>query len=305
MLYIFTKNIFRYRGLSLAYTLLLLFISSLNLSLTSVLATPSEGLPLYYWQQKAFVNFGDYISLKLVERIVDGPVQLYKKKKTDQQKLLAIGSILYHANENDVLWGTGFNGKFLNKKDYNFSNLDVRALRGPLTRQFLSEHFGIQCPTIYGDPALMFPYFFPELTKSKNPTKEYIIIPHFSEKHLFPRDELGIVVYPTDPWDEVIKQILNSKFVISSSLHGVIIAEAYGIPARMLRVTHNEPLIKYQDYYFGTGRPNFLYATSVEEALKMGGEGPFKCDLEKLYDSFPFEFWPKTKFKKPKFKRNG
>ena len=28
-----------------------------------------EGLPLYYWQEK-FVNFGDYLSLKLVERIV-------------------------------------------------------------------------------------------------------------------------------------------------------------------------------------------------------------------------------------------
>ncbi len=96
-------------------------------------------------------------------------------------------------------------------------------------------------------------------------------------------------------------KILNSKFVISSSLHGIIIAEAYGIPARLLRITENEPLLKYQDYYIGTNRPNFKFALSVEEALKMGGEPPFECDLEKLYEAFPREFWPNSHFNNPDF----
>jgi hypothetical protein len=41
----------------------------------------SEGLPLFYWNEKwrgrVFVNFGDYLSLKLVERIVGRPLRSY------------------------------------------------------------------------------------------------------------------------------------------------------------------------------------------------------------------------------------
>ena len=258
-----------------------------------------EGLPLYYWQQKAFVNFGDYISLKLVERIVDQPVQAYRRDtKNPRQKLLAVGSILLFAAEGDVIWGTGTNGKVTDRGAYLFNHLDVRAVRGPLTREFLWNTFKIKVPEVYGDPALLLPYFFPEFKKSATPEYEYIVIPHYSEKTIFPKEENEHVVYPTDPWDEVIRKIVNSQFVISSSLHGIIIAEAYGIPARWLRVTEGEPELKYHDYYLGTGRKDFKYATSVEEALKMGGESPCICDLEKLYQSFPFEFWPNVKFKK-------
>lgn len=234
--------------------------------------------------------------MKLVERIVDKPVRLFKKNKPEK-KLLAIGSLLYFAAENDVLWGTGYNAKQLLASEYNFKDLDVRAVRGPITRAFLKEKFDIDCPEIYGDPALLFPYFFPEFKRSKNPKYDYIIIPHYSENHLFPKDEGGHIVYPTDPWDEVIAKIIDSSFVISSSLHGIILAEAFGVPARMLRVTTKEPLAKYYDYYLGTNRPNFQYATSVEEALGLGGEPPFECDLEALYNAFPFEYWPSVEFK--------
>lgn len=261
----------------------------------------SEGLPLFYWQENPEINFGDYISLKLVERIVGKPVKAYRKKHNKEKQLLAIGSILYFANEDDVVWGSGVNGKRLNKDDYNFKHLDVRAVRGPLTRAFLVDNFQIDCPEVYGDPALLFPYFFSEFEKKKEPFYDYIVIPHYTEIKLFPKTQSGNIVYPTEPWDQVIMKILNSKFIISSSLHGIIIAEAYGIPARLLRITENEPFLKYQDYYIGTNRPNFKFAQSVEEALKMGGEPPFKCDLEQLYEAFPREFWPNSPFKKPDF----
>jgi pyruvyltransferase len=269
------------------------------ISFSSFHCIAEEGLPLYYWQQNAFVNFGDYLSLKLVERVVDQSVQVYRRDtKNPRKKLLAIGSILFFAEEGDIIWGTGTNGKINDRKDYLFNHLDVRAVRGPLTRDFLQKTFQIKVPEVYGDPALLMPYFFPEFKKNPYPTQNYIVIPHYSEKHLFPRDNEGHVVYPTDPWDEVIKKILNSQFVISSSLHGIIVAEAYGIPARWLRVSDGEPVLKYHDYYLGTGRKNFKYATSVKEALKMGGEQPFICNLQKLYQSFPFEFWPHVQFKK-------
>ncbi len=259
-----------------------------------------EGLPLLYWQEEPFVNFGDVLSLKMVERIVGSPVRCYlKRTKNQDKKLLAIGSIFYFANEGDVIWGSGINGKTLEKKQYRFNHLDVRAVRGPLTRQFLYENFQIECPEIYGDPALLFPYLFPEFKRKENPSLDYIVIPHFLERKLFSKEDPH-VVYPTDPWEEVIEKILDSRFVISSSLHGIIIAEAYGIPARLLRITENQHIFKYHDYYLGTGRPDFQVASSIEEALRMGGELPFQCDLRKLYEAFPFEFWPSMNFNSPK-----
>ncbi len=285
--------------------LLFLLISLIPLSSYSMIQL-EEGLPLFWWGEDPTINFGDYLSLKIVERIVDSPVRYYRKKpKSREQKLLALGSIFYFAYDGDVIWGSGINGKTLQKKYYEFTHLDVRAVRGPLTRQFLQENFKIDCPEVYGDPALLFPYLFPEFRPKVSPTYEYIIIPHYKETALFPKTEYPNVIYPTDPWYEVVEKILDSKFVISGSLHGVILAEAYGIPARYLRFTEREPMFKYQDYYSGTGRPNFRYATSIEEALEMGGESPFVCDLQKLYESFPFDLWPSAPFKFTQLPRSG
>jgi pyruvyltransferase len=270
-----------------------------------------EGLPLYYWKDRlrridtmdgqTFVNFGDLLSLKLLERIVGGPVRVYVKKKQPERKLLAIGSIFYFAAQNDVIWGSGINGKTLQKSDYLFTDLDVRAVRGPLTRQFLWEHFHINCPEVYGDPALLLPFFFPEFKRKENPSREFVVIPHYADAYLFINPYQENVIYPWEPWDQIIEKILDSRFVISSTLHGIIVAEAFGIPARLLRVTNNQNIFKYNDYYCGTSRPHFQFATSIEQALELGGEPPFQCDLEKLYASFPFELWPNTSFAKPNF----
>jgi len=274
-----------------------------------------EGLPLYYWkdllvrpdtvERETYRNFGDVLSLKIVERILGGPVRVYVKKKQPERKLLALGSIFFFAADGDVIWGSGVNGKTLQTNDYHFTHLDIRAVRGPLTRQFLMEHFQIDAPEVYGDPALLFPFFFPEFQKKERPSRRYVVVPHYADilTH-FPLNDPH-VIYPWEPWEEIVEKILDSEFVIASSLHGVVVAEAFGIPARMLRVSNNQHLFKYQDYYWGTNRPNFQYATSVEEALWMGGEPPIQCDLEKLYAAFPFELWPNTVFKKLNFTREA
>lgn len=267
---------------------------------TDSVSTPTKkDLPLFYWQEDPFVNFGDYISRALVERIVQSPVRCYlKKSKNQDRKLLAIGSILYFANEDDILWGTGVNGKTPDPKIYNFKHLDVRSVRGPYTAKFLRDHFQMDVPEIYGDPALLFPYFFPEFKKRSNPSREYSIVLHYSDLKTFPKSNYEQVMDTSQPWYEIVEQILDSKFIVSTALHAIVIAEAYGIPARLLRVSespHNN-ILKYKDYYSGTGRPNFQFATSVEQALVMGGEPPFECDLQKLYSAFPFEFWPNVEF---------
>jgi pyruvyltransferase len=256
-------------------------------------ALASEGLPLWYFRHPRFENFGDLLSLKVVERIVDQPVEVYQRKPSGNiPKLLAVGSILHIAADGDVIWGSGVNGKDLAKKKYTFSNVDVRAVRGPLTRQFLKRELGIDAPEVYGDPVLLMPYLFPEFQRSDNPSYPYLIVVHYADVDKFPKEDFPNAVYAWEPWDEIVAKILDSEFVVSTSLHGVIVAEAYGIPARLLRLDNSEPMLKFTDYFMGTGRPNYRYATSLEEALMMGGEEPAQCDLEKLYDAFPFEHWP-------------
>lgn len=245
------------------------------------LLNAEQKVALFYFIPKNFEsNFGDSLSPKIVERIINKSLL---QNKNYRQQMLALGSILHFAKDNDVIWGSGRNGKIADDK-HKFTNLDVRAVRGPLTRKFLLSK-GIKCPEVYGDPALLMPLLFPEL--KVNPTFEYIVIPNINEMNEFKK--FPNLVLPTQDCMSVVEKILKAKFVISGSLHGIIVAEAFGIPARLLRITEKENIFKYQDYYCGTGRSNFRIAYSLEEAIKMGGEQKPIIDLKLLLESFPYD----------------
>ena len=230
-------------------------------------------------------TFGEALSHAIVQKMV--PHYEVKCSLPNQKKLLALGSILHVAREGDIIWGSGIDGKHPTFTDYHFRFLDVRAVRGPFTRAFLLKK-GISCPETYGDPALLVPLLFPEF--KRNPIREYSVIPQISEMSLF--EGVQNVISLTEEWEKSVQKIVESKLVISSSLYGLIIAEAFRIPARLLRVTDNEPLFQYKDYYLGTGRSTFTYATTVEEALSMGGETPAQIDLDKLLRAFPYDVLP-------------
>lgn len=253
-----------------------------------------EETPLFYWDARprlGFSNFGDAMSVSIVERILERSIAITNNPIHGKKKLLAIGSIVNYAIDNDVLWGTGVNGKYSSHSDYHFTNLDVRAVRGPLSRKFLLE-LGVKCPEVYGDPTLLLPKLFPEFQKPSSPSQEYVIIPHYSDEDLF-RGHPNMVSVKED-WKTVVTKILDSKFVISSALSGVIVAEAFGIPARLLvssNEMNTETIFKYSDYYYGTNRYDYRFATSIEEALEMGGEPMPICDLERLLQAFPYDLY--------------
>lgn len=239
---------------------------------------------MFWWRSSEAVNFGDDLSRVIVERILNRAVN-YRSLDSKQKNLLAAGSILHYARDGDVIWGSGFRENPL--LENRFHTLDIRAVRGPRTREFLLE-MGVDCPEVYGDPAILMGYLFPEFKKEEL-IYDYIIIPNIGEiKCFIPYKN---VVLPTLPWDEIVRNMMKSRLVISSSLHGLIVAEAFGIPARLLKMTWIEPLLKYQDYYESTGRPNFQYATSVQEALQMGGESFKVIDINPLLRSFPWDYF--------------
>ena len=74
-------------------------------------------------------------------------------------------------------------------------------------------------------------------------------------------------------------------------MHGLVIAEAFGIPARYIRHSDFEHLFKYEDYVLGTGRSELAYATSFDEALEMGGMPPARFDSDRIMAAFPYDLW--------------
>ena len=70
------------------------------------------------------------------------------------------------------------------------------------------------------------------------------------------------------PVEQMLRTIVQSEFVISTSLHAVIVAEAFGVPARTI-VNQTEPEFKYLDHFHATGRPDIVRATSIDDALHL------------------------------------
>lgn len=107
-----------------------------------------------------------------------------------------------------------------------------RWVRGPLTRAAVLRNGGA-CPEIYGDPALLLPRIVPPAAKQH----ALGIVPHYVDYHsvrdLYPNTP---VINPinADPL-EVIAGITSCERIISSSLHGIIAAHAYGIPAAWVK----------------------------------------------------------------------
>lgn len=236
-------------------------------------------------------NAGDYLSPVLVQRLLAATGRRISDKRPGTGRLLAIGSILHFARDGDVVWGSGVNGKIAADR-HGFSRLDVRAVRGPLTREFLLRR-GIPCPEVYGDPALLLPRLFPELERHRRGRRELVVVPHLHDGAALGRARLDRrhLLSPSAGWRTFVRRILASRLVLSASLHGVIVAEAFGIPARVLRLSEREPLFKYEDYYRGSGRHGFCFVTTIEEGMERGGEPPPRFDPKPLLDAFPGDLW--------------
>lgn len=235
-------------------------------------------------------NFGDELSPILVREVLRQHFSHKVRKLHPRRgrKLFAIGSILHFAKSGDFVWGSGVNGKVADEA-HTFTSLDVRAVRGPLTRDYLLSR-GIPCPPIYGDPALLLPRFMPAKSLPRRSPKDYIVIPNYNDLPLFVGERN--VVSPLNPLRHVLAEIVSSKLVIASSLHGVILAEAYGVPAVLLMPDgHGEHVFKYRDYYSGTGRLEFPIAESVAEALKIGRAEAPDFDGDNLLKAFPLDFY--------------
>lgn len=253
---------------------------------------------LHWWRptdcdNKMKDNLGDYLANPIFEFML---LKNNIKKNVCKSKkhLYTVGSIIFMGLQDAVIWGSGLlcecesNHPFLvrnNPFNKPIIKLDIRAVRGPRTREVLLK-YGYECPEIYGDPAVLMPIIYPGKVVEKE--YDYLLIHHMGS------DDVGngLSILTTE-YKLFIDEIKKARLVISGSLHGVILAEAYGTPAILLRDRKKMDLFKYQDYYYSTDRYTFPVADTVEEALGMTPPPipNFEDMQRRLMESFPTDMW--------------
>ncbi|MSX22479.1 MAG: polysaccharide pyruvyl transferase family protein [Actinobacteria bacterium] len=231
-------------------------------------------------------NFGDLLGPMIVPLLL--AQRGWRPTAAPTRRLLTIGSIMHLAQTGDVVWGSGRNGR-LREDEHRFDQLDVRAVRGPCTRDWLLAR-GVGCPEVFGDPALLLPSVRPDLTLlAENKRHRVTFIPHIDDPWRQERHGLHFIS-PRANVEHVLRTVVQSEFVVATSLHAVIVAEAFGVPARSI-INRAEPEFKFADYYLGTGRPNYVRASSIPEALALGGETAPVINLQPLIDAFPIDLF--------------
>lgn len=208
-------------------------------------------------------NFGDELTSLLCDRLFDRATVAVPLA---QAELLGVGSILdawyrYRLGltwrqrvkgliRNGVtrpardlhVWGTG---AMLTDSTLEWpQRLHFHAVRGELT----AGRLGQLAPQVLGDPGIL---VAAAVTQPKTPTKRVALVPHFvDEKWVaeLPLPAHWQVVHTDRDAVDTITSIASSELVISSSLHGLITADAYGIPCIWAR-SHND-LYKRSDFKF-------------------------------------------------------
>lgn len=237
-------------------------------------------------------NFGDLIGPLLVERML-GNVVPTRDGMTPAPVLVSVGSILHFAPPGAVVWGTGVNFKLSSKLPAQLATLDIRAVRGPYSARAITAGGGV-APRVFGDPALLLPRYFPELHHwGRAGSGQLLVVPNLNDLDAMSaaaRDHGHEVLDPRGPLRGVLRAIAQSGFVVGSSLHAVVIADALGIPARFV-ASSTEGAFKYRDYLAGTGRPLTRIAADVQTAIELGGHAAVDVDLDALRAAFPRDLW--------------
>lgn len=247
--------------------------------------------------KKTNYNWGDDVNSVLVNIISSKVVIPYQCSLLKRKHYLCIGSIIqWYSDENAVIWGSGL----LYPVESLKSPKQVLAVRGPLTRECLIK-CGISCPPVYGDPALLFPRYYNPIIQKRY---KFGIICHVSEindiKHKFDlkNDCLFINIKGYGKWTNFIDQILSCEIILSSSLHGIIISDAYSVPNLWCQFTNyvaENNGFKFKDYYLSVKKnidKPFILETSIdicrlESLVKERWSKPI-IDLDLLLEVCPF-----------------
>lgn len=249
-------------------------------------------------------NFGDDLNKPIIEIISNKKVFFVQQiNYNGEENLAAIGSIIGTiSTENSIIWGAGFISA-----DSPLSNVPKKicAVRGPLSKQRLDD-YNIDCPAIFGDPALLLPCIY---SPKKEKKYRYGVVPHMQDydlphvkrfRELHP-EILFIKLSGYKNWKAVIDEINSCEFVVSSSLHGLIVSDAYAIPN--VFVQFSDLLMggdfKFRDYMAGVNR-KYIEPVDLRSTIDLDSlyhlfvsYSPINYDLRPLLRAFPYKLSPR------------
>ncbi|MFA0448936.1 polysaccharide pyruvyl transferase family protein [Vibrio breoganii] len=209
----------------------------------------------YYTKKK---NVGDLLHLTILREyknlgVRKPPLLRYFKH------YLIVGSILEHMNENSIVLGSGVND--INKID-NIKKLgDIRALRGHKTKSLIEDKFSIELDIPLGDFGLLLPRVYQPKEPIKKKYKFGLVLHYVDVNHKIKSnvEKMGgrIISVENDP-EKFVDQILSCENILSSSMHGVILSDAYSIPNKRIILSGNivGADFKFEDYYSTTVNSN-------------------------------------------------
>ncbi len=239
------------------------------------------------------VNLGDALSPVVVGEMLSRHGIAADEPVGRTAFLAAVGSVLGMGFNDSVVWGSGLLDvrapKLLRPR---VKRLDIRAVRGPRTASELRAR-GYDCPNVFGDPAVLLPLFYQP--QDAGVRRDVLYASHIRDRALFPAEAFSL---QTDDYRAYVDAVVASELVVTSSLHAIIIAECYGVPAVLVS---SERLgfssFKFEDWYLSTGRSSFPVAASVEEAATLDPPslpevGPLQ---EALIESFPYDMWGRAR----------
>lgn len=254
--------------------------------------------PKLYWMDTPYPgNFGDVLNPYLFEKLSGVP----PLKAHRNEGILSVGSIIKFARKGSIVWGSGTP----RMTDTLSPDADYRAVRGPLTQKLIAESGGTPPDTI-GDPAMLLPLIFqPKVAKKY---RLGIIRHHSHEPEPLDIDpsvkDISILRVGDRQIEEFITELNECEAILSTSLHGLIVAHAYGIPTRWCTLSKAAAEIpgdftKFHDHYAAFGidcrEPLDLSAlTKIDDSLytECTEVVTREFNARDFLKSFPFKLLP-------------
>lgn len=228
--------------------------------------TSAQKLSVQWWRGGSALNLGDELSPAIVRHLTGQDVNF----AAEGRRLMAVGSILKYADSKTVVWGSGFASPDHTVDGYP----TILAVRGPLTDEVL-QRAGIDASPVYGDPALLMPEvlasdYAADCAPRESEDTLSAIIPHVNH---FSRAEEEIqairlrrqqlfIDFRVRRFEDILArlgEIAQARHIFSSSLHGIILAHAFGVPATWMELDEDRygrisgGRFKFNDYFASIG----------------------------------------------------
>lgn len=205
---------------------------------------------LKYFQK--YPNAGDQFSRVAAQHYFSPSIIPCDNRPLAEPNLLLLGSILEWTDAMSHVCGTGL---ILPESKLHTPPRYINCVRGPLIAFFLEKQ-GIQATNLFGDPGILAPRIFPQ---NESSNAKIGIIPHYIDSRspwLEFCCQKGVpIIDCLSPLKEYFENLQRCEIILSSSLHGIIFAHAYGKPALWIELSDHVigNGFKFFDYYLSIG----------------------------------------------------